>query len=99
MSATLIRPKDVSALGLIAQRPAKTESRALVNGLSPKAKALGRALTGRARHAHKSNIVETVTYLHEWAGGGTDSLVSNGRSRRPRAYKAFKKKAAKRKRK
>jgi hypothetical protein len=99
MPATLIHPKDVSALGLIAQRPAKTESRALVNGLSRNAKPIGRALTGHASQRHKRNIVETVTYLHEWAGGGNEIAVSNGTRRSSRSLKASKKKAAKRKRK
>lgn len=70
MRRIIIRPKDVSALSLIAQEPSSTKS--LVNGLSREAKPIGVALTSRGRTGRSAGrqVEIAARYLRDWAGSG-----------------------------
>src|SRR5438045_3489208 len=80
MPATIIRPKDMSALGLIAQRP--SQSKSLVHSLSSNAKAVGWALTtGKQKSTSSQKVLRTAAYLRKWAGdepeGSAPRKISN----------------------
>jgi hypothetical protein len=66
MRRIIVRPKDVSALSLIAQQPRSTKS--LVKGLSLEAMPIGVALTSRHRTAGRSQVEIAARYLRNWAG-------------------------------
>lgn len=106
MASTIIRPKDLSALSLIAHRPGK--SRALVERLSKEARPIGLALTGRALPGKASSstkrAIETARYLYRWGGAQTELPVRKSASRlalspKSKAKSPAKKKAAAKKKK
>lgn len=77
MPRIIIHPKDVSALGLIAQQPARHE--ALSKNLSKDARKIAYVLGGRLRRRKRSGytrqIVATAEYLSKWAGDAPQLAV------------------------
>jgi len=78
MPRIIIHPKDVSALGLIAQRPSRHQ--ALAKKLSKDAREIAYVLGGRtprrAASSRSRNIVKTAEYLSKWAGDAPKFTVN-----------------------